>query len=438
MRTVKVNEIIKSSKINVYSIAIFLILFCTAVMNGVAVNIYGVIVKSLMEELQVSTTVAGFLASFQFYGSLIGAVLFPWIGTKIGSKGTIVLSALITTGTTLLMSVTGNVYVFAVCRALCGMSSVGLIPCVIGHVTEYAPGKAQSVMLTTASAGMALGGTLVGFVGGMLMGQLGWRGLMRIQLIMLVFIALFIVFVPDSAASYLRQGKLNEYAKILPRINPAFKPQEGDVYEVNAESKVKQSYTELFKHGLARTTILLGIAAILTMFVNFGLQTMFPLIFGGMGFEESQSAYFLSLFNLAAFVGMPLSGVLSEKFSCKNVLTVQYLVVSALFFCIRFVSGSVAMGLLVFVIGIAFNGIHAARNCYAVESFPLSLSSLALGYAIMMANVGSSIGPTVSGVLLGTNLSSVNIFALYIIPLLGAMLAIRLVNTKKYEEQPNA
>lgn len=433
MKTINVNDVIKSNKFNKNVALMFLFIMITATLNGFAVNIYGTVVATLMGELGMTKTTAGVLGSAAAYGMLVGAVFFPWLGSKIGLKKAIIVSVFWTAICMIIMSCSRSVQFFFIFRVLCGVSMAGAIPCLVGLIAELSPAKTQSTLVAAVSAGMPLGSGIVALIGSFLLASLGWRNLMRVQLLSLLFLIPFYIFVPESMRHNVKKNNSKEIEKDLCKLNPSFVVEPDITYTMPAKNEIRGSYAPLFKKEYIRNTILFGIAAIFTMFVNFGLTNMFPIIMMGMGFEQNQSTFFLSLFSFSALIGMPLSGRIMDWIGCKKTLIIQYILTAVFFFVLLIPMEAGFVGIVIFAAGMVFNGIQAGRNCYEAEVYPLAISSLILGYAIMMANIGTILGPTVSGILLDTNLPSKAIFAIYTIPLFIALIAIILVKKNNTE-----
>ena len=135
---------------------------------GLGRFVYTPILPSMMEELGLSASDAGLVASINFAGYLAGAILASFIGGQ-GRERFVGMSALFANAVLLAaMALTENIQAFLVIRFLAGMASafvlIFLITLVMRHLVAAGRGDLQDVYFGGVGIGMASSSLLVGWL----------------------------------------------------------------------------------------------------------------------------------------------------------------------------------------------------------------------------------------------------------------------------------
>lgn len=146
---------------------------------GLGRFVYTPILPSMMEELGLSASDAGLIASSNFAGYLLGAVLASLVGGQ-GRERLIGMSALIANAILLAaMALSESVHAFLVIRFFAGMASafvlIFLITLVMRHLVAAGRGELQNVYFSGVGIGIASSSLLIGWLASTHAGwQAGW------------------------------------------------------------------------------------------------------------------------------------------------------------------------------------------------------------------------------------------------------------------------
>lgn len=147
-----------------------------AMAMGLGRFVYTPILPGMMEELGLSASDAGLIASVNFAGYLLGAILASLIG-GLGRERLIGMAALVANAVLLVaMALTENLHAFIVIRFLAGMASafvlIFLITLVMRHLVTAGRGDLQDVYFGGVGIGMASSSLLVGWLAAV---DAGWQ-----------------------------------------------------------------------------------------------------------------------------------------------------------------------------------------------------------------------------------------------------------------------
>lgn len=175
-------------------------LLAMACAMGIGRFVYTPILPAMMEGLGMSAAAAGWIASANYLGYLLGAVLAAY-GWATGRERMIVLAGLAATaGLLLAMGAAGSVWILAFIRFAAGIASafvmVFVSSIVLGHAARSGRPGVQSVHFAGVGTGIAASALLVG---GLHAAGLDWRaGWFASGLLTLAMLAIVLSLLPRS------------------------------------------------------------------------------------------------------------------------------------------------------------------------------------------------------------------------------------------------
>ncbi|MDN5434905.1 MAG: MFS transporter, partial [Acinetobacter sp.] len=180
MQSINANEIIDHAKLKAIHWRVILLSALIIIFDGYDLVIYGVALPKLMAEWKIDSITAGFLGSVALFGMMFGAIIFGSLSDKLESYGfsrkkLIILCICLFSGFTLLCGYANNPQSFAIFRFLAGLGLGGVMPNVIALMTEYAPKKLRSTLVSLMFSGYAVGGMCSALLGMWLVPQFGWK-----------------------------------------------------------------------------------------------------------------------------------------------------------------------------------------------------------------------------------------------------------------------
>ncbi len=334
---------------------------------------FSALLPSIIDELQLSYTRAGLLASAFFYAYVIMQIPSGLLGDRFGRRRILVLGLL---GGALAAGLTGQAGSFATlfaARALTGAFQGSLFSndrAIIATVTPPARiGLGQGVSFSGPGLGLTLG--LV--IGGLLMEVLPWRTVMMLFGLGPIMAALLI-------------------ARYVPAPVPSA-----------ARVPVGQRLQRLFSNGPLWVLGLVGFCAIANQFI---LATWAPLFFNEVGVADlGRAGSYAALQGIAASLGMVVSGwahdcLVKRGYGSKTVIVAGLTGVALSMLAMAVVIGQRSIpGLAVVLFLAAFFCWSIWGAVYALLGRMVREAELgtAFGLSNSISFVGAIVGPTATG-----------------------------------------
>ena len=119
-----------------------LVLFWCAliiIFDGYDLAVAGIALPSIMKEMGVDPTQAGFMVSSALFGMMFGAIFLGTIADRIGRRWAIAICIVLFSVFTAAAGLTHDPVTFSVMRFLAGLGIGGVMPNVVAQMTEYSP-----------------------------------------------------------------------------------------------------------------------------------------------------------------------------------------------------------------------------------------------------------------------------------------------------------
>jgi MFS transporter, AAHS family, vanillate permease len=197
-------------------------------------------------------------------------------------------------------------------------------------------------------------------------------------------------------------------------------------------AKPDHSVTQLFKPGLARTTILLTLAYFTLIMTFYFYIKWIPKLVVDMGFAPSSAGSVLVWSNVGGVTGAVLLGLLTQKFGIRGLVIVTMVFATVLVAAFGQTSPDLARLSLV-AAGAGFFTNAAIVGLYAMfaQSFPTELRASGTGFVIGLGRGGAALAPIVAGYLF---VAGMGLPAVSMIMGCGALVSAVLLTLLRYRE----
>lgn len=221
----------------------------------------GLVAPSILQEWDISRPAFGIVISAAPFGLVIGALVAGPSSDRFGRKIVLIISVLLFGPLTLVIAYASSPTEMAILRLLAGMGMGAAMPNASTLLSEYAPQRRRSLMITIMFTGLNLGSAAIGFAAGHLIPVHGWRSVLLLGgAVPLLLVPVLVLFLPESARLLaLRGAASKKIAATLGRVS-GFRFS-GDETFVSAEPplQTRKPIGVLFSHGYSTTTISLWI-----------------------------------------------------------------------------------------------------------------------------------------------------------------------------------
>src|SRR5262249_30147543 len=155
----------------------------------------------------VDATRAGFMVSSALFGMMFGAITLGTVADRIGRRWAIALCILLFSVFTAAAGMTNDPVAFSVTRFLAGLGIGGVMPNVIAHMTEYAPRRMRSMLVTLMFSGYSVGSIVAALLGKGLIESYGWQSVFLAAGVPVLLIPVMFRTLPESLPFLLARGR---------------------------------------------------------------------------------------------------------------------------------------------------------------------------------------------------------------------------------------
>ena len=413
-----------------------LVLFwCAAIIvfDGYDLAVAGIALPSIMKEMGVSPTNAGFMVSSALFGMMFGNILFGALADRIGRRLVIALCVVLFSVFTAGAGFTHEPVSFSLMRFLAGVGIGGVMPNVIAAMTEYAPLRMRSTLVTVMFSGYSVGGMLAAVLGKGLIESYGWQGVFLAAGAPVILVPLILRQIPESMAYLIKKGRTEEIQRILSRLSPDYRAAPGDVYVLPEKGKAAAgaSFGSLFSQGRGFSTVMFWVTCFMCLFMVYALSSWLTKLMASAGYSLGSALTFVLVLNFGAMIGAALGGWLADRFHIKYVLVGMYLVAAASITLLGYRMPTGILYLLVGLAGASTIGTQIVTCAYASQFYPVAVRSTGVGMMLGVGRAGAILAPILIGVLVGMELALEKNFLAIAIPAAIASVSILLINHRQ-------
>ncbi|EOV5272238.1 MFS transporter [Acinetobacter nosocomialis] len=431
MQYIDVQKHIDDSKFNFFHFKVLFWCFLIILIDGYDVAIAGVAIPSIMEDMGVTATTAGFMASSALFGMMFGAIFIGSLSEKIGRRWSLSICVFLFSFFTAAAGMSDDPYTFSAMRFLAGVGIGGVQPNITALITEYAPKKIRSMMTAIMFSGYAVGGIIAAVIGKQFIVQFGWEIVFYAAVIPLLLIPFMLIFMPDSMAHMQKKKDKKNIEKALKAIVPSV-DLTAPYTLVSAEKEPSHHVpvVQLFKNGRALSTIMFWIAFITGLFMVYALSTWLTKLMAMSGYSLGSSLTFVMALNTGAVIGSIFCGWLADRFQIKWVLVSMFALGSIFLYMMTFHLPVTLLYGLIVLVGACTTGAQIIAYAYCGQFYPNSIRSTGVGFATGVGRLGAILAPVLIGVIVSLQLPlEQNFMVIALAGLIGAI-ALTFVNQK--------
>ncbi|KQW62125.1 MFS transporter [Variovorax sp. Root411] len=409
-----------------------LVLFWCAliiVFDGYDLSVVGIALPSIMANMGVQPTNAGFMVSSALFGMMFGAIFLGTIADRIGRRWAIVICVALFSVFTAAAGFAKDPVTFGVVRFLAGLGIGGVMPNVVAQMTEYSPKKMRATLVTLMFSGYAVGGIIAALLGKGLIETYGWQSVFFAAGMPLVLIPFILKYMPESMPFLLARGRTEELKKIASRLDPSYQPLATDRFVVPpADRAAGAPIRHLFQEGRGFSTVMFWLAFFMCLFMVFALSSWLTKLMAGAGYSLGSALTFVLVLNAGAMVGAIGGGWLADRFHIKYVLAGMYALAAISLTLLGYKMPTPVLFVLIGLAGASTIGTQIVANAYTGQFYPMAVRATGLGWALGVGRSGAILAPILIGVLVGMNLPLQQNFMAIAIPAVIGMVAVLLIN----------
>ncbi len=429
MRQIDVHKLADEARFNPFHGHVLLWCALIIIFDGYDLAVAGIALPSIMKEMGVEPTKAGFMVSSALFGMMFGAIFLGTIADRIGRRWAITICIALFSVFTAAAGLAKDPLTFATVRFLAGLGIGGVMPNVVAHMTEYSPKKMRATLVTLMFSGYAVGGIVAALLGKGLIETYGWQSVFFAAGLPVLLIPFILKSLPESMPFLLARGRHEELKLIASKLEPGYRPAATDRFAVPAEDKADSApIKHLFGEGRGFSTVMFWIAFFMCLFMVYALSSWLTKLMAGAGYSLGSALSFVLVLNVGAMVGAIGGGWLADRFHIKVVLAAMYALAAVSITLLGFKMPTEALFLVVGLAGASTIGTQIVANAYTGQFYPMAIRSTGLGWALGIGRSGAILAPIVIGVLVGMALPLQQNFIAIAIPAVIGMVAVLLID----------
>ena len=410
---------------------VFAVALCTLLnmLDGFDVLVMAFTASEVAREWSLSGAQLGVLLSAGLFGMAGGSLFLAPLADRFGRRMLIVCCLTLITIGMLLSAAAAAPMQLAALRVLTGLGIGGMLASLNVITSEYSSGKWRSAAISLQVTGYPVGATIGGIIAGWLMATYGWRSVFAFGgIVSAVMIPVILWALPESMDYLLAKRPANALSKLNTLFRKMGRP-ELDQLPPASEASSPTAATgmkTLFTGELGRSTFRIWTAFFMLMLSFYFVLSWTPRLLVAAGMSTQQGVTGGVLLNIGGIIGGTLFAWLSVKRGLKTLATL-YMVLTAIALVAYalFASSLVPAFIIALLIGIVIFGSMASLYSITPLLYPAGIRTTGQGWAIGIGRIGAILAPLLAGVLLDSGFDAPNLYFVFAVPMVIAMLAMR-------------
>jgi len=439
MSTLELHTLIDRHRVGRLQRRVLLLCLGVVTLDGIDVAMVSYLGPSLISDWHITKAQLGPVVTSGLLGLALGSLVAGPLADRVGRRKVIVASlvffGLMSAATALTTDVTG----FSILRVLTGFGLGAALPNATTLVSEYAPARRRSAMMSLAYCGMTLGGAVAGYLTNALVQVASWHwALVAGGVLPLAYAVVIAAALPESPKFLARQdGRHAELAALMSRVVPGTFPAGTrfvlDEPAVAAKVRVAGLLTRRFRAGTL--TIWAGFVA--AFFIVYLMNSWLPILMTDVGFSLTAAATIGLLLQAGGTVGNLGIGWLMDRFGRHRTVAAAMGCAAVLLVLVAVAPQDVlVLGILIFVLGMFTNTVGTGFPILSADFYPTSIRATGTSWATGIARFGAIAGAAAGTVLVAVGLSYRQVFLALLLPAACCVLAVVLKARSARVAQP--
>jgi putative MFS transporter len=382
---------------------------------------------------QLSTVEIGLLLTASYLGQFVGALIFGWLGEKLGRVHSAAYATAIMAAGSLACAFTGNFSQMFFCRIVQGVGVGGEMPVAATYINELSRAHGRGRFFMAYELIFPLGFLAAGILGARLVPIYGWQALFLLGTIPGILIALMVLRLPESPRWLIRQGRLKEAEAIVREVEASTDKRNPVEVAPVASQMQKSRWTELFSSTYLPRTLVVWVIWATAYGVTNGLNNWMATLYNTVYQLPLQTSLNAALMTNAMQVMVLLVCIfVIDRVGRRAWMTACFLIGGALLVPLGLFGADDVTRVMVLVTlsyGV-MSTVNTVLYLYTPEIYPTRMRALGTAAATCWLRLASAAGPTVVAVTM-RDYGIQSVFVLFAaIAVIGAVAATRTIETR--------
>lgn len=421
-----VRELINTQPLSRYQKLVIFLGFAVIALDGFDIAIMGFIAPVLKQEWGVSNHELGLVISTALIGLALGAMFSGPLADWLGRKKIIINSVFFFGFWTVATAFSQNIEQMIFFRFMTGLGLGAAMPNISTLVSEYAPERKRSFIITVIFCGFTFGAAVGGFTASWLIPMYGWHSLMALGGILpLLFVPILLWKLPESVRFLvIKQAPAGQICAILQRLYPGqiadnvsfvlpTQPVSGNAMRIVLSPQ--------YRFG----TLMLWLIYFMGLFLVYILGSWLPTLVKEIGLTVSQAAIMTAIYQAGGTVGSLFAGWLMDRINPHRALGAIFAVGGLVTMAIGFAAASFTLlCLLALISGACLNGANTGMNALSARFYPTQARATGSSWMHGVGRIGAILSAFAGAEMLAMDLKFETVFLLLGIPALLTVLGV--------------
>lgn len=421
-----------------YQKLIILLGFIVVALDGFDITLMGFIAPELKSDWSVSNQQLGMVMSAALVGLTLGALLSGPLADWLGRKVIIINSVFFFGVWTLVTAFSHTIDQMIFFRFMTGLGLGAAMPNVGTLISEYAPEKKRSFIITVVFCGFTFGAALGGFAASWIIPQMGWHALLLLGGILpLLSVPLLIAKLPESVRFLVtKRASKQRIGKIVEKLAPGSTDANTHYTLPPRVAPGKGSMQIVISRQYRFGSLMLWLGYFMALFLVYLLGSWLPTLVKGIGMSVAQAAVITALYQAGGTFGSLFAGWLMDRVNPHRALGVIYLLGAAFTLSIGLAShSSLMLGVLALACGFCLNGANTGMNALSAHYYPTEARATGSSWMHGVGRIGAILSAFAGAEMLALGWGFDRIFTLIAIPALITACAIFIKGAKGFNRQ---
>lgn len=405
MKHIDVHKLADEATFNRFHFKVLAWCLLIIIIDGYDIAVAGTALPSIMQEMGVTASTAGFMASSALFGMMFGAVFLGTLSDRIGRRWTISICVFLFSVFTAAAGFTKDPISFSVMRFIAGLGIGGVMPNIVAQMTEYSPKRIRSLMTTAMFSGYALGGILAAVLGKQLIGEYGWQAVFIAAGAPVLLIPFILKSMPESLPYLVSHKDDRPLRDVARQLAPGLVMASDDRFVVPAQDRAQGApLARLFQDGRGVSTVMFWIAFFTGLFMIYALSSWLTKLMALSGYSLGSALSFVIALNLGAMLGAIGGGWLADRFHIKWVLVAMYALGGVFLYLMTYKMPTELLYGVIAMVGACSTGAQIVAYAYCGQYYPMAVRSTGIGMAAGVGRSGAIIAPLLIGLIVSLEL----------------------------------
>jgi putative MFS transporter len=377
----------------------------------------------------------GYLLAASYIGQFAGALIFGWLGERIGRVMSATYATLIMAVVSLACAFTGNFSQMFVCRLIQGVGVGGEMPVAATYINELSRAHGRGRFFMLYELIFPIGFFAAAVLGAQLVPVYGWNVLFIIGTIPGLLITYFVSRLPESPRWLIRRGRFAEAEAIIRDLEASTDKRNPVAPHALSPAAFAQKsrWSELFSPIYRHRTLIVWVIWATAYGVTNGLNNWMPTLYNTVYHLGLQSSLnFALLTNATQIMVLLVCIFVIDRIGRKAWMTACFLIGGLLLAPLGLFGASDVNRVIVFVTlsyGV-MSTINTVLYLYTPEIYPTRIRAIGTAAGTCWLRLASAAGPTIVGLMMVSHGIS-SVFLMFAgVALLGAVAATQMIETR--------